>query len=228
MGKRKKPRPKPASAPASLRRGTEAYRRWEMGQVLALFAIGLQPMQIRERLDMTPSEYRSRVEQIREDARPGDALMVWARYVASCQRRIVATESVLKLAREGQKEPVYNSEGQPTGVLRTVLAPNLNAAVGAIRLLAQIDRDQIDLGVKLGLFTPWSGGESPDTRPGGGAEVLSSHARYLSEMLEAAGSDGSLESLSESDMEAVAHRLTSEVISFRERPSPPSLVGGDS
>lgn len=215
-------RPKPKHAPKGLRRGTDAYRAWELGEVLVGLGTGKTKGEIVAELGMTPEEWRGRTQRIREDTRPGDALLVWARYAISTRARMAAAERILQTAITPIMDEVIDPEtGQVVG--RTLAqAPNLNAAVGALRLLAELDRSAVDMALKVGVFRPH------DSRGDGGPKgpQLSTGAEHLIAILEAAGLDGGLEAFQTGDLEVASEKITREVVAIRKRPAPPRLTPG--
>jgi len=224
---RAKPRPnrkRPRGAPAGLRRGTEAWRKWEAGQILGRWAIGQTKSAIVDELGLTEAEWRHRVSMVRDHAKPGDALLVWARYVASSGRRTAAAETILRQCEQGVYSDVFDDHGKKTG-RRLVSPPNPNGAIGALRVLTQIDRDLVDMGLRLGLFKPWQQGNDAGEDRGAAAE-LSRHAQVLEEIVKHSGEGIDLGTLSESGMVVVAARLEAEFLAYKGRPKPPSLEAG--
>lgn len=224
-GNKAEPRPPAESAPKGLLRGTDDYRRWEAAQVLALTAMGLGKPAILERLGMTPAEWEQRRDLIRTEAKPGDALHAWAFFQAACLRRTIDCERVLLQAREGSWEERPNPAGGRPIRTKCVSAPNPNAAIGALRLLHDIDVSVVEQGVKLGVLRPGTGDEPPPGGAAGSAPPPSVHAQFLVNILQQAGAaNPDLSGLSEAGVLAAFERLSSEFAALRQRAAPPSLV----
>lgn len=160
-------RPKPATCPANLQRGTREYFTWEASQILQLAAAGLSSTQICTHLVCTYEEYRERRRWLVANAEPGDGMLAWLEFAARSARRTMDAERVLA---ELLKNPKANEA----------------AKVGCLRLLHDIDKEVLEMGYESGVIprfrprgTDDPGGprkDAPDGVPATAAPTVDPHA----------------------------------------------------
>lgn len=202
-------RPLPPGCPVGLRRGTDDYRRWEAGRVIELGAAGLSRALICAQLGLTRDEYLNRLEWIRANAEPVDGLLAWTHYAARTARLSVLAEETYRKAKADNQTA---------------------AAVGALRLMRELDHDLIEVGMEIGVLErvmPRAAGP----KEGEAASALPSTSiqnTYVLQILEQASGGADPRLLNESQLSAVLRRIASERGALRAVPDAPSLSPGRS
>ena len=190
--------------------------------MLALLSIGATRADVLGRLAMTEDEWDARLQLIREEAKPGDALLFWARFQAATAVRMAALSRALAVARDGAWEEVPGPDGRPIRKA-CVVKPNPFAVAALVGKLAELDRAVLEKGLQLGIIRP-----ELDGGPAGSAAAapppLSSHATFIVNILEQAGQRADLAQLTEAQLLHALERTTREFQALVARPRPPLLM----